>query len=479
MMRLWEKYRRLQVTIKASLWFMICSLIQKGISFFTVPIYTKILTTSEYGVYSVYLSWESIVYILATLNLNAGVFNNGMIKYEDKRDVFTSATQGLSTILCIIVAAILLFFSDIVEKFSRLSPYIIMLMMIHVFFSASYNYWITKKKFEFQYRGIVVATLVVALGTPVLAIMLMSTMDVKSDGIILGTVIAQSAVGLVLYILNYIKGKKFFDREIWKYCLSFNLPLIPHYLSYVVLGQSDRIMIDNICGSSDAGIYSLAYQLSIVINLVTNAIDGSFNPWTYQKLKSKDYQSIRSVSTYLILLFSIGVIGLTLIAPEILLIIAPIEYQAAKWVIPPVVAGCFFLFVAGTFMRVEFYHERNKIIMVASTVTAIVNIVLNALFIPIFGFIAAAYTTLFSYMLFALFHYLVMLDTCKKQGYKSFPYDGKMIGLITVITTALAVAFMILYPYPLIRFLIVALIIIGVAINKDKVIILFKEIKSR
>ena len=479
-MKKWlTQYKALSPAIKASLWFMVCSIVQKGISFFVVPIYTRMLTTEEYGVFNVYLSWTSIVYIFATLNIHAGVFNNGMVKYEKKRDVFTSAVQGLSTTTCLGTSFLLFSCKDIIEKYAHLNSFLLLLMMIQIFFNASFNYWIARKKFEYKYRGIVVATITLAITTPILAILFMNLVPNHTDGFVLGTVIAQSMIGVFLYYSNCITGKVFYNKEIWKYCFLFNLPLIPHYLSYVILGQADRIMIENICGASDAGIYSLAYQISLVINLVTNAIDGSFNPWTYQKLKREDFQSIRSVSTYLILIFAIGVIGLTLVAPEILLIIAPVDYQSAKWVIPPVVAGCFFLFVAGTFMRVEFYHERNKIIMVASTLTAISNIVLNAIFIPMYGFIAAAYTTLFSYMLFSIFHYLVMLDTCKKQKYEMIPYDGKLIAIITVGTSFLAIAFMLLYPYPLVRYALVILIIIFTIIKKNRIITIIKEIKNK
>lgn len=454
-------------------------MLQKGISFFVVPIYTRMLTTSEYGVYNIFLSWASIVYIFATLNMHAGVFNNGMVKYENKRNYFTSAVQGLSTITCIITAIVLLTVSRLIEEYARLSIALVILMIMHAFFNASYNYWIAKKRFEYQYCGIVAATLIIALGTPILAITLMKIISVHSDGIIIGTVIAQAVVGLVLYIFNFLKGRVFFDKEIWKYCLLFNLPLIPHYLSYVVLGQADRIMIDNICGSSDAGIYCLGYQLSLIINLVTNAIDGSFNPWTYQKLKEKQYQQIRRVTTYFILLFAIGVVGLSLAAPEIMLIIAPPAYQNAKWVIPPVVAGCFFMFVAGIFMRVEFYHERNKIIMVASSLTAIANIILNTIFIPMYGFIAAAYTTLVSYVLFCAFHYFVMLDTCKMQQYEVIPYDGKLIAIITSITTLLAIAFILLYPYPVVRYAFFMIIMLFSFFKKDRIIYFIKEIRNR
>lgn len=479
MCKIIEKYKGLSAAVKASLWFMICNVVQKGIAFLVVPIYTRMLTTAEYGTYSVFLSWTSIIYIFATLNMSAGVFNNGMIKYEHCRDDFTSSVQGLSSVLCVLCVIVLIIFYPFWSEILDLSLPLIIMMMIQIFFQAPYNYWMAKKRFEFKYRSIVFVTLFLAISIPILSISLMRLMSDRTLGIIIGSVAMYSVIGAFIFIFNYKNSKKFFDKEIWKYCLKFNIPLIPHYLSYVILGQADRVMINSICGASDAGIYALAYQISLVINIVTTAVDGSFNPWTYQKLKVGDMKSIKRISNCLIGLFAIGVFGLILIAPEVLSFVAPAEYSSAKWVVPPVICGCYFLFIAGTFMRVEFYHEKNKIIMIASVCAAVLNIVLNAIFIPIFGFIAAAYTTLGSYMLFAVFHYFVMRLTCKEKYYDESPYSGKMIFVISLVIMCISVLLMVLYDFVLIRYAIVFIIVISLIVLHEKIIDIFSVMGKR
>lgn len=80
--KVFAKYRNLPEAVKASLWFTICSILQKGISFITVPIFTRMLSTEEYGIISLFGAWQSILTIFATLNLSNQIFNNGMVKYE-------------------------------------------------------------------------------------------------------------------------------------------------------------------------------------------------------------------------------------------------------------------------------------------------------------------------------------------------------------------------------------------------------------
>lgn len=92
-----NKYENLSAPVKASIWFTICNVVQKGIALISTPIFTRIMTTQQYGVYTIYQSWYQVLTIFATLNLSAGVFNNGLTKYPDKKNRLVSSLQGLST----------------------------------------------------------------------------------------------------------------------------------------------------------------------------------------------------------------------------------------------------------------------------------------------------------------------------------------------------------------------------------------------
>ena len=101
---------------------------------------------------------------------------------------------------------------------------------------------------------------------------------------ILGLAIVEFFAYIGLFIYQMYKGKKFCIWKYWKYALLFNLPLIPHYLSQVVLASSDRIMISRLIGDSEAGIYSLAYSLSLIMTLFNSALMQTLSPWIYQKI---------------------------------------------------------------------------------------------------------------------------------------------------------------------------------------------------
>jgi len=474
-----RKYKKIPQAVKASYWFMICNVFQKGLAFITIPIYTRLLTTTEYGTYSVYNTIFYIIAIFASLSLSASFFYVGVLKYDKDKDKFLSSIQGLSTISTIIVFAICFIFYGLFYKITELNIELLLIMSVQMLFSTPVLYWSAKQRFEYKYKKVVAVTLISSIATVCLSLLLINYMTDRSYSLILGAAIVQILVGVFFFIYNLGKGKCFYDRKIWKHALSFGVPLIPHYLAYIILNSSDRVMINNLYSSSAAGIYSLACQISIAVNLVTSAIDASFNPWVYQKLKARQYQEIARITNYVVSVFGMVVVGFVLVSPEILLIVAPEDYQSVKWVMPPVILGCFYLYLAGCFMRVAFYHERKQIMTVASVFSSILNILLNLIFIPTYGFIAAAYTTLISYMVFAMVHFIGMRVICKNNSYEIIPFDSKILILIALGVTVTSQALLIVYEQPIMRYGFFVVIISIAAIFRNKLYKIYSEIKRK
>ena len=95
-----KKYEKMPVVARASLWFVICGFMTRGVSLLTTPIFTRLLTTEQYGVYSVFNSWLEIVTIFASLKLGYGVYIQGLVKFNDDQDRFSSSLLGLATTWC-------------------------------------------------------------------------------------------------------------------------------------------------------------------------------------------------------------------------------------------------------------------------------------------------------------------------------------------------------------------------------------------
>lgn len=427
-----ENYNKLSIGIKASIWFMFCNIIQKGITMLTVPIFTRLLSTEEYGIYSVYQSWYSILTIITTLYLFGGVYNKGMVKYEHQRDYFTGVIQGISCVATLLFFGLYLVNIKFWTGIFELEPFYMIVMFGQMFFSPAYMYWSARQRFEYKYKALFVVTCLMAVLSPMLGIVLVLILKQRAKALVFSFGIVQMIIGFYFLCQNWIKGKKIVDIKIWRYALAFNLPLIPHYLSQIVLNQADRIMISRMIGSGEAAIYSVAYNVSLIMSLFTNAINSAFVPSLYNCLKNKNYVSARKNGNYVILITAILTAIAMLFGPELIKIFAPPSYYNAKWIIPPVSLAVYFTMVYALFVNIEMYFEKTNYVMYASVIIAILNIVLNWIFIGKYGYLAAGYTTAVSYICFSIGHYLLYRVINKRYLDNNSVVDTKLILLTSI-----------------------------------------------
>ncbi len=469
MRRLYEKYRALPIPVKASFWYAFCLVAQKGISVLTVPIFTRMLSTSDYGIVSVFNSWEGILINFTSLSLSSGVFNNGMLKYPEDRDGFTSSMVGLTSLMTLAWFACFVLFHGQVEAVTGLSFGLMALMFVHLFFSPAFSLWAARKRYSYDYKPFVIVTLLCSLAEPAVSIAAVHFSDGNPATARLASAVAvSSAIYGCVYLDCLKRGKKLFCREYWRYGLLFNIPLIPHYLSGTVLNSTDRILIERFCGAGDAGVYSVAYSAAMLLTLFTSAINSALTPWLYRKMADRDTERIRKVSSALVLLMA----GLTLLwilmAPEILRILAPAEYAGAAYIIPPVAAGAFFWYLYTLFANVQFYFEKTRFIAMSSVGAAVMNIVLNLMFIPKYGYLAAGYTTLASYMAYAGAHVALSRKIARENRLGGM-FDLRVVSLAGAALLALMFVALPLYGHAALRYALMGCMFAAAAMGRRKI----------
>lgn len=477
-MKLIEKYKRIPLALKASLWYIICSVMQKAIAFVTTPIFTRLMSTEQYGEVTLYNSWLEVFTIFATLNLFYGVYNNILAKYPQEKDTATSSMQGLTTTITIGFFVVYLLFQNYINGFTGMNTSTTVLLFLEVLFIPAYRFWLTNQRFEYKYKYVIIATLVIAVLTPILGVPAVILSTEKGMAKIISNVIAQLVIAIYLYFYIFVKGKKFYDKKFWKYALVFNLPLVPHYLSSTVLNQSDRIMISKICGKSEAGIYGLAYTIGILIIFIVTAINNSFTPWIYKRFKSQKYDDIGNKSEMVTLCVAVFTIMLVAVAPEMMWILGGKRYTDGVWIVAPIAISVFFRFLYNLYSNIEFYYEENYFIMIASVLCAIINIVLNYIFIKMLGFLAAGYTTLFCYALYALAHSIFAKYVAQKHIGTTQVFNDKNILIQSIVVTFVSFAIMSLYSMPVVRYTILCIIIIIMIYFRNKIVSIIKQIRG-
>ncbi len=439
------KYRSLPIQVKASIWFLACSFLQKGIAVISTPIFTRLMTAEEYGNYSVFNSWLTILTIFVSLRLYHGVYVQGLVKFEEDQKRYSSSMQGLHFSLCIIWTVIYLLLRDFWNALFSLTTVQMLAMLVMIWATGVFTFWVQEQRVNLNYKKLVVVTILISLFKPIIEVIFVLLAEDKVTARILGLTLIE-LIGYSGFCLVQLRnGKQFFSSYYWVYALKFNVPLVPHYLSMTVLNSADRIMIKDMIGAAEAGIYSLSYSVSLVMILFNQALLQTVMPWMYKKIKARRVEEIAYIAYLSLGLIAIVNLFLIAFAPEVVAIFAPKSYYDAIWIIPPVAMSVYFMFAYNLFANFEFYFEKSRFIVTASIVGAILNILLNFIFIRAYGYYAAGYTTLLCYILFALGHYFFMVKICEQKLDSVVVYKKQVLLKITFLF--IAIGFMLLYFY--------------------------------
>ncbi len=405
--------------IKAGIWYTLSSFLTRGVAFITTPIFTRLLSSNDYGEYSNFVAWAGIIVIVATMDMHATV-NSARYDYNNL-DGYLSSVAITGTIVTSVLWGIVQLFPDFFcEFFSMEMPYINLLFIITMV-SPALQLLQAKNRINYKYKSYVALSFGSVFLSTFVSLLLVVFMQNKLAGRIIGHYGTVFLIDLCVYFYIIYKGRQFKWSEC-KYALLICIPMVPHLLSKYILNQSDRIMIKQFCGASDTAFYSLAYNCAMIPIILATATNIAWSPWSTEQVHHEKYSRIRQASYYYIMLFYAIVVGIFLLGPEIILILGGEKYAQAVNVLPPVVMGAAFQFLYNLYVSLEQFAKKTIGMAIGTTTAALINIGLNWIFIPKFGYIAAAYTTLFGYACLLIIHYLL----AKRTGY-SRAYDEKFI----------------------------------------------------
>lgn len=449
---------------KASIAYTICNILQKSISFLTLPLFTRLLTKEQYGQYSIYATWSAIFSILITLNLAYGSFDKAMIEYEDDKDGYASSLHGIVFILTIVFIGIYLPLSKWINSFISLPTPIILVMIGEIVCNFAIQIWCGKQKFAYKWKSVVFVTLLLSIISPIVALLLVINTQEKGYSRIYGYALVTILIGLFFIVYNIIRGKKIFSKKYWSYALSYNIVLLPYYFSQMIFNQSDRIMIEKMTSIEKSGVYSVAYSFALILTFVVNAINSAYVPWMYRKIKNKDKKNSVNISLLISVIIGTLISGIIWIAPEVIKIMAGDDYLEAIYVIPPIALSLILLLYSQFYINIEFYYGMKFRMVIASIGAAAINIGLNYWLIPIYGYYAAGYTTLISYIVFALSNYSCVHRLLNKNGELKGFYNNKYLIILFILFGALSYVGVLLYGYWIVRYSIIVLVILALVI---------------
>jgi len=395
--------------------YMTAEFFSKGLVFISIPIFTRLMSPEEYGVLSIFLSIISIATIIFSLNFHGAI---NRYYHEEIKNMGEFITSNLSfiflfnIILFIIIYIYRIKFSKFINISVNVFTFAIIISILNIPVQMFLSYLQTSKQSKKYFQ----LTIYKNISTLLLSVLWIYLLN---DSRYMGRVYGQFVIYLIFLLIVLYKffkiGKKRIRIKYIKYSLNFGLPLIPHALSGILLSYFDRLAINQLVGPMNTGLYSFAYNVGMIMNVIVMAMNKAWVPIFYDKFKKNDYSSIDNIVKKYSKYIYISSIFLIFFSREIVMIIADKNYYDSLSIVPIIILSYVLVFFYTLFSNYSFYRKKTFLISIATLGAGLINIVLNYYFIPKYGYEAAAYTTLVSYSFLAIFHFINVKFVLKER----------------------------------------------------------------
>ena len=383
--------------------YLLAEIFNKGIVFITIPIFTRLLSPTEYGILALFSSIVAIFTVLMGLNFQSSI----AVKYYDKNE---DLPEFLGTNLIflyfnniLIILVCLIFSSSLSLVFSVSSDIFIIAVVVSsfTFFMQAELSYLQASQQSKKYSSISVIRNVMITSISLIWITLLDKN--RHYGNIYSQIIT---LGVIFIFVSYSLAKisKFcFRKKHLQYALLFSIPLIPHTLAGIALSQIDRLMINNFLGSYQVGLYSLAFNVGLLVPVFVAALNNAWLPIFFNALKNNCHEKIQNLAEKYTKIVIISVFVLIIFSKDIIIIMADKQYMESYKIVPLFALSGMATFLYTLFVNYAFYAKRTGIISIISVVACLFNVVLNYILIPLYGYAGAAWANLISHtLLFAL-----------------------------------------------------------------------------
>lgn len=459
---------------KASTFYLVGNIFNKGISFLTVPIFTRMLSTSDYGIVTTYNSWIAILAMIIGFAIHMGI-RAAFIDYRDVIDDFMSVTITFTIEFGLCFGLVVILLCSLIKI--NVSLCLIILCLFQSMSSALIEDYSMYLMMQYQYKlrtALMVLPNLISAVLSIIAIELaLNPTRLYLDRII-PTAIVYCIFAILICILVFSRSHVLKNHEYLKYGVKISAPLILHGIALNILSQSDRTMITWLANASQTGIYSLIYNFSMIATVITTSLDGVWVPWFTEQYKNNHIKKINVAAIDYVHLMTYAMVVLILAGPEIVHLLASEKYWEGIVIIPPVVLSNYFIFLYTLYVNVEHFHKKTTYITINTVIAAITNIVLNYIFIPLYGYVAAAYTTLASYLVALILH----ANYAKKLNTEIYPIKMFLPSLVHIAIAS--IIFYLLLNEGLMRWGIAFVYILCMAfLNRNKIVKIFPSIKVK
>lgn len=408
---------RLKSVLKGSTIYTGGQVLTKATGFVLIPLYTRFLTTDDYGIIGV----VNVIVAMMSMALMFGVYPTQTRLYYDFKGDKNKIGELLFTLNCfmvVVVTAVCILLTFFGEPLFRLFiknesigfyPFIVIgiwTVFFNIINQLVTRYYATTRKYAFS----ALIQFVLFLITTGSIIFFVVYRKEGALGPIKGGLIGQAVVFGVFYWPYARRFAARFNFEHIKSLMSFGMPVVIHLTAATVMTSIDRIILEKYLPLSSVGIYTLGCQLGSAISIIVVSINRAWMPNYYDLMDSKDvdraYEIRRIFCVWQVVIGAMCLVG-GLWARDVVALLATDRYYDAAGIMPIILLGYFFNGVYFFMISPIFHYKKTSRLPLITISAAVMNVVLNLILIPRQGTLGAANAMMLSFLSLAVLSYFI------------------------------------------------------------------------
>ena len=393
--------------------YLIAELITRGISFMATPVFSRLLPKEVFADARIFESWTYLLAPIVSLSLYQSIARAKL----DYRKGFAGYLSSILTLLTLLSIGTFVCGAIFLPQVKILLGFEWPLLLLMLIYGLAYNGLQCVQIYERQnmnYRMNVLLTMLAVIPGILISVFCIVVFgrSLTNDALLrlrlFSFFLPTTVIGLVTMMIAGKRGGVFVETSMWRYAIKYSVPMMATAISSQVFFQSAAIVVRRMVGAPEAALISIAMTVGYIMDILVHAIDNAWRPWMYEKMQDGDAKSVRGVWRIMLLAVALIVWCLTIMAPELTLLLGGASYMEAVNLICPILCGSLANFLVIEYTAVEQFYKKTRISGITSLIAAVIDIALNILFVKLFGYRAVVYTTAGAYLLTCFLHYIMI-----------------------------------------------------------------------
>ncbi|MDP2562082.1 oligosaccharide flippase family protein [Psychrobium sp. 1_MG-2023] len=384
--------------MKVASWYTISRILVLTLSFISIPIFTHLLSPNEFGEFAIYTMWIAMLTPFVGLGLHMSI-GRAKVEFKERYKQYVSSIVFLLLILLIIALVTLSTFESFFVGVINYPSHWLYLIIVQTFMSLFINTVFCMFQFNGMYKQLAIVTFLQMLVSLLLSIYFVNFFfeENKAEGRIFGVFFIDLILGCALCIYAFVYGRCYVNMKFWAFGIKYSTPFILGSLSYIINGQFDRLLINEYLGAAEAGIYSFSYSIGMLLLTLAIAVKQALNPWVYEQLDNGQKTPVKVVYKHYIIVFSLLAVIMLHATPELITLLSKESYWDGLSILPWIVLAAYIQVLILNESETQMFLKKTLVNSSVVVVGAILNIVLNYMFIPKYGSMGAVVTTVVTY----------------------------------------------------------------------------------